>query len=627
MQRSINDIRTAYLRFFEARGHAVLPSAPIVPENDPTTLFTGSGMQPLLPYLLGSPHPKGTRLVNSQKCFRAEDIEEVGDNRHTTFFEMLGNWSLGDYFKQEQLSWIFTFLTEELGLDPQRLYVTVFAGDERYALPRDDESVALWKALFSSKGIAAEAAFMGTEEEGGQRGMREGERIFYYRAEKNWWSRAGVPEHMPAGEPGGPDSEIFFDFRTPHDPAFGPHCHPNCDCGRFMEIGNSVFMEYVKEPSDSFAPLPKKNVDFGGGLERIAAALADDPDVFRTSAFAAAIAHMEQLSGTAYTGEHCTSFRIVADHLRGATFILSDGVTPANTEAGYVLRRIIRRAVRHADLLGLPPHTLSGIAEVFVEQFGEAYPELTKAQARIRGELEEEERRFRATLARGLREFEKRTRGKQLSGEDAFILFTTYGFPLEMTEELAREKGIAVDRAAFARALKEHQAQSRAAAQGKFRGGLGDTSTMSVRYHTATHLLHEALRRVLGEHVAQKGSNITPARLRFDFSHPKKLTEEEIAAVERLVNEKIREGLPVHYADLPKEEALALGARHEFLDKYGDVVRVYFIGPRENFFSAEFCGGPHVANTAELAGRFRIVKEEACAAGVRRIKAILEEAE
>ncbi len=625
MPMTIHEIRSTYLKFFEERGHTVVPSTSLLPENDPTTLFTGSGMQPLMPYLLGKDHPEGKRVVDSQKCFRQMDIDEVGDNRHTTFFEMLGNWSLGDYFKEEQLTWFFHFLVDEVGLEPERLYVTVFMGDESIGIPRDTESARIWKNLFAQKGIEALEADMGSEAEGGERGMKKGERIFFYDASKNWWSRSGVPANMPAGEPGGPDSEVFYDFGTPHDPSFGEHCHPNCDCGRFLEIGNSVFMEYLKQEDGSFVPLPKKNVDFGGGLERIAAAQAKTPDVFLTSAFKPIIDEIESLSAASYQDpDKQRSFRIIADHLRGAVFMIADGVLPANTEAGYVLRRIIRRVVRHMDVLGMEEHTLHEVAHKIIDEFQEAYPELHNFRTAIEGVLKEEETRFRETLVRGMREFEKLAIHNEISGSDAFMLFSTYGFPVEMTQELAAEKNITVDTEEFHKEFTKHQELSRQGSEGKFKGGLGDHSDMSVRYHTATHLLHQALCQVLGEHVAQKGSNITPERLRFDFTHPERMTDDEKAAVERIVNEKIQAALPVTVTDMPKAEAEKLGARALFGEKYGDIVRVYTIGDPSAPFSVEFCGGPHVENTRELMGAFKITKEESVAAGVRRIKAVIE---
>jgi alanyl-tRNA synthetase len=614
-----NEVRQKYLEYFKERGHAVIPSAPIIPENDPTTLFTSSGMQPLLPYLLGSPHPKGIRLANSQKCFRAEDIEEIGDNRHTTCFEMLGNWSLGDYFKEEQLEWFFNFLTVTVGLHPERLYVTVFSGEEKYGISRDDESVRIWKKLFSGVGISAEDIFMGTEENGGKVGMQGG-RIFYYNSGKNWWSRSGVPENMPAGEPGGPDSEVFYDFGTVHDERFGKNCHPNCDCGRFMEIGNSVFMEYVKKSDGSFEPLPQKNVDFGGGLERIAAAGIDSADIFATGLFSPIISSIESLSGKKYQGGAATTdsaFRIVSDHIKGAVFMLGGGITPSNTEQGYVLRRLIRRAVRYADDLGIKPNELHRITDSVALIYKDAYPEVAEKIEHIKEGIKSEETKFRKTLEVGMKQFEK-IKSSVIGGQEAFLLFTTYGFPIELTLELAKEKELTVDMPGFKNEMEKHKVLSRSQSDQKFKGGLADHGEMAVKYHTATHLLQKALRDVLGDHVFQKGSNITGERLRFDFSHGQKMTDDEKRKTEDLVNQKIKENLPVSYEDIPLSEAEKRGAIRLFEEKYGDIVRVYKIGD----FSLEFCGGPHVKNTEEL-GSFKIMKEEAVSAGVRRIKAVL----
>jgi alanyl-tRNA synthetase len=642
---TINEIRAKYLEFFKARGHTVIPSAPLVPQNDPTTLFTGSGMQPLVPYLLGEPHPKGNRLVNSQKSFRAEDIDEVGDNRHTTFFEMLGNWSLGDYFKKEQLPWLFEFLTGEIGLDPKNLYVTAFIGDEKKNVPRDAESADIWQNIFSGAGIDAKAVEIGSEADGYRLGMQGG-RIFFYDAKKNWWSRAGTPENMPAGEPGGPDSETFYDFGTPHDPKFGAECHPNCDCGRFLEIGNSVFMQYLKQPDTSFALLPKRNVDFGGGLERIAAAARHDPDVFAVDVFADAIGLLVHFSGKSYGDSRYTrSFRIVADHVRAATFMLAAGVRPSNTERGYVLRRLIRRAAQHARKLEVQDgdaadSMLVRCALIFIETYKQAYPELGSEEIyeHIASEIWKEEKQFAHTLDSGMKEFEKVAQAGHIASEDAFILFTTYGFPFEMTIELAHERGIDVDEEGFAAAMKKHRELSRAGSEQKFKGGLADTSEKTTRLHTAHHLLLKALQIVLGDGVKQRGSNITQERLRIDFSYGSKMTAAQIAEVERIVNEKIREELPVIRSTVPKEEAEQLGAEQEFGAKYPDIVSVYSIGPKDateaeprfkDAFSIEFCGGPHVSNTVELCkpgtyNCFAILKEEAVAAGIRRIKAVLQ---
>lgn len=629
----MDSIRAAYVRFYQERGHAVLPSAPIKPLNDPTTLFTGSGMQPLVPYLLGTPHPAGDRLVDSQKCFRAEDIEEVGDNRHTTFFEMLGNWSLGSYFKREQLPWFFEFLTKEVGLDPQRLYVTVFDGDESIGIPRDEESIMIWKSLFAEAGVDNAFVAIGTEAHGYEKGMQGG-RIFSYEAKKNWWSRAGVPQNMPEGEPGGPDSEVFYDFGTPHDTKWGPHCHPNCDCGRFLEIGNSVFMEYVKR-NGVFEKLAQQNVDFGGGLERITAAKNGDPDVFKAGALKRIVETLEQMSGKEYDNPaYRAAFRIIADHIRGAVFMIGDGLLPGNVEQGYFVRRLIRRSVRYADVLGIAPGTLHSLAEIVVEAYEHAYPELRGAFATIDTALLEEENRFRDTLERGLKELEKMLSRGTISGHDAFVLFTTYGFPIELTEEIARERGVSVEREHYMQEMDAHREQSRAGAEKRFKGGLADSSAQTTRLHTAHHILLRALQTVLGPHVKQRGSNITGERLRLDFSHTEKLTEEQKQAVETLVNEKIKEALPVLRTEMPRHDAEKLGAEMEFGQKYPDTVTVYSIGPAgatanapdfAHAFSIEFCGGPHVENTRELAesGVFSIVKEEASAAGIRRIKAVL----
>lgn len=609
---TVSEVRTKYLEFFKARGHSVLSSAPIIPDNDPTTLFTSSGMQPLVPYLLGKEHPQGSRLTNAQKCFRADDIEEVGDNRHTTFFEMLGNWSLGDYFKQEQLPWFFEFITEELKLDPARIYVTVYAGGG--GIEKDMESVEIWKNLFAQKGIEAKDIHIGSEEDGYEKGMGDG-RIFYYDGSKNWWSRAGKPENMPAGEPGGPDSEVFYDFGEAFaDPLYkDKQPHPNSDSGRFIEIGNSVFMEFLKKEDGSFGSLPRKNVDFGGGLERLTAATLGDPDVFKIDAFTPARTAIEKLSGTTYEGNE-TSYRVILDHMRGATFMIGDGVLPSNTEAGYILRRLIRRAVRHADILGIPEGNLKEFCRSYVEVYKDHYTNL--AEDTIAEVVAAEEEKFRKTLKDGLKQFEKI--GGDVTGEDAFKLFTTYGFPLELTVELAKEQGKTVDVAAYQKAFEEHQAKSREGAEKKFKGGLADTSEMSVKYHTTTHLLHKALKEVLGDTVEQKGSNITPERLRFDFSFERKLTDEEKEAVEKRVQEQIDRDLPVTFEDISLEEAKTRGAIGLFEEKYGDVVRVYQIGD----YSLEFCGGPHVERTGVL-GTFKITKEEASSAGVRRIKAVL----
>lgn len=624
MALSGNDIRTKYLTFMEERKHAVIPSAALVPENDPTTLFTGSGMQPLIPYLMGQPHPKGTRLADSQKCFRAEDIEEVGDNRHTTFFEMLGNWSLGDYFKAEQLPWIYTFLTKELGLDPSRLYVTVFAGDSDAGVPRDEESVAIWQEIFAADDIDASVAEMGSEEAGGARGMQPGERIFYYDAAKNWWSRSGKPSNMPVGEIGGPDSEIFYDFGTEHDPQFGEHCHPNCDCGRFLEIGNSVFIEYVKTEDGSFQKLPQQNVDFGGGLERITAAVNGNADVFTIDLLRNVIAGIEQLSGKKYE-DNLVAFRVIADHIRGATFMIGDGVLPSNAEQGYFVRRLLRRSVRYADTLGIREGTLKELANTVVDLYQDHYTNLAARREEILTAVAGEEEQFRKTLEKGMREFEKLST-RDITGTEAFTLFSTYGFPFELTQELAAERDIAVDEEGFRKEMKKHQEQSRAGAEQKFKGGLADHSEKVIEYHTATHLTLAALRTELGDHVHQAGSNITGERMRFDFTHPDKVPREVLDRVENFVNEAIKNGGTVTVESMPKETAENdPTVEGSFWDRYPDTVTVYTITASDGtVLSRELCGGPHVSDLSEINGTFKITKEESSSAGVRRIKAILQ---
>ncbi|MDD5152467.1 MAG: alanine--tRNA ligase [Candidatus Pacebacteria bacterium] len=629
----INEIRNKYLKFYKDRGHAIIPSASLVPQNDPTTLFTGSGMQPMVPYLLGKDHPEGARIADSQKAFRAEDIEEIGDNRHTTFFEMLGNWSLGDYFKKDQLSWCFKFLTEEIGLDPKNLYVTAFMGDEKNNLPRDTESVELWKKLFKEKGIDAKESEIGSEEDGYKKGIKAGERIFYYDAKKNWWSRAGKPEKMPAGEPGGPDSEVFFDFGTPHDTKFGPKCHPNCDCGRFLEVCNSVFMQYQKQDDGTFALLPKQNVDFGGGLERLVMASTKSPDIIAVCHHPV-LTHLEKASGKKYgkNPEETKAFRIIADHIKAGVFLISDGVRPGNTEQGYFVRRLLRRAVRYADVLGITKSTLSEVVLPVAQMYKDSYPEINAQLENITKTIAEEENRFRKTLSRGIREFERLAKDGSISAEDAFQLVTTYGFPIELIKEEASARNIkTVDIKGFEKLNKAHRELSRAGSEQKFKGGLADTSEKTTRLHTAHHLLLKALQIVLGPEVKQRGSNITEERLRIDFLHGAKMTDEQKKEVEKIVNEKIKEALPVVRSELEKEKAEKLGAEHEFGQKYPDRVSIYSVGPKEateqdpqyeKAYSMEFCGGPHVKNTSEL-GHFKILKEEAVAQGIRRIKAVL----
>lgn len=596
-----SELRRKFIEFYKRQGHVEIPSVSLIPDNDPTTLFTSSGMQPLVPYLLGQVHPEGKRLVNSQKSFRAQDIEEVGDNRHTTFFEMLGNWSLGDYFKKEQLPWVFEFLVKEVGLDPKRLYVTVFEGNS--SVPKDDTSIGIWKEVFASIGMDA----------------KEGERIFSYPARKNWWSRAGEPENMPPGEPGGPDSEIFFEYpHIEHDPAFGEKCHPNCDCGRFVEIGNSVFMQYKKESDGSLSELSQMNVDFGGGLERLVAATQNEPDVFKIDIFQPLVAKIESASGAKY-GENETStksIRIICDHIRAATMLMSDGAMPSNKTQGYVVRRLIRRAIRFGKVLNLPNGFVAEFGNSILDAYADAYPLSPERRKDVIAGLDGEEKKFNQMLGKGMKEIEKIP---ALTGALAFKLFETYGFPWEMTEEIARERGQNVDRAEFEAEFKKHQELSRTAAKGLFKGGLADHGEAVVKLHTATHLMHQALRTVLGDHVQQKGSNITNERLRFDFSHSQKMTPEEIAKVESMVNEQIKRDLPISYATSTYESAIKEGVLAFFGERYPENVKVYTIGD----FSREICGGPHAERTGIL-GTFSITREEASSAGVRRVYATLK---
>jgi alanyl-tRNA synthetase len=620
----LGEVRTKYLEFFKARGHTVIPSASLVPENDPTTLFTGSGMQPLVPYLLGTPHPSGARLTDSQKCFRSMDIEEVGDNRHTTFFEMLGNWSLGEYFKEKQIPWMFTFLVDELGLNAEHLYITCFIGAPEYGIPKDSEAAELWQKLFQEKGIRADIADINTEADGYKRGMKESERIFYYEGKKNWWNRGKTgPETTPVGDPCGPDSEMFYEFTDiEHDTAFGEHCHPNCDCGRFMEIGNNVFMAYRKVAEGEFVPLEKRNIDHGSGLERIAAAVANSSDVFPIT-HAPIIEYLERISGKSYADDK-RSFRIIADHMKAAVFLIADGVHPSNTDQGYFVRRLIRRSVRFADMLGITEKGLDNVVEPIIEMYKDAYPELVAKQDHIRHAIEEEESRFRTTLARGLREFEK-MQSDIISGTDAFMLFSTYGFPFEITLELAHERGKKVDEEGFKAEMHKHQDLSRSGSEQKFKGGLADHGEITTMLHTCTHLMLAGLRKYLGDGVHQAGSNITAERTRFDFTYPEKVPRETLDKVEAYVNEAIQKKCPVTITLTEKEKAKADGVEGSFWEKYPDMVNVYAVACDDGtVYSQELCGGPHVENTGAIKGTFKITKEEASSAGVRRIKAILQ---
>lgn len=586
-------LREKFAKFWNQLDHKLVPPIPLIPQNDPTTLFTGSGMQQLVPYFLGEPHPLGKKLYNIQPCIRLQDIEEVGDNRHNTFFEMMGNWSLGMYFKKEQLAWCWDFLTNKLRIPKEKLYVSVFSGAKD--LPEDTESYEVWKSL----------------------GVPE-KKIFKYGPEKNWWSRAGVPENMPTGEPGGPDSEVFYEFtQVEHDPKFGNRCHPNCDCGRFMEIGNSVFMQYKKNKDGTFSELPNKNVDFGGGFERIIAACNDNPDIFLTDIFFPIVRSLERYLKKPYKDEEDKSaMRVITDHIKTAVFLIVAGVRPSNKEQGYILRRLLRRAaVKMRFLSSRSVHSddfLVVCKEVLLIYDGVYFHKYKDIQV-IKPVIEEEISRFNKNLDRGLKEVEKI---KTVDGKIAFDLYQTYGFPIDITEELFKEKGQQIDKKQFSEEFEKHKNLSRTASAGKFKGGLADHSGQTLKYHTATHLLHQALFDVLGNDIRQEGSNITVERLRFDFYSHQKPEQPQIKKIEEIINTKIKESLPVSFKMMPKEEAYEIGARAFFRERYPEMVKIYSIGD----YSKEFCGGPHVQNTKEI-GRISIYKLEKIGSNLYRIYA------
>ncbi|MDB5183894.1 MAG: alaS [Candidatus Saccharibacteria bacterium] len=661
-------IRSEYLKFFTERGHKVIKRAPLVLQGDPTTLFTGSGMQPIIPYLLGEPHVDGKRLVDSQTCLRAQDIDDIGDNRHTTFFEMLGNWSLGDYFKQQQIEWMFEFLDTVVGLDMSKLYVTCFIGAPEYEIEKDTEAANVWKKLFEAKGLPSGEAEIGSEEEGYSKGIKDGERIFYYDGSKNWWSRNGAPESTPIGDPCGPDSEMFYLFDSvEHNTDFGEFCHPNCDCGRFMEIGNNVFMAYRKVADGKFEKLEYPNIDHGSGLERIAAAKLNDPDVYKISLMWPIIEKLQSISGKKYE-DNLESMRVIADHLRAATFLAVDGCIPSNKEQGYVMRRLLRRAIRFAFDLGIEQNFLEQVVPVIADLYHNDFPEVAENRDSVIATLVKEEKSFRNTLRKGLKEFDKiadqkkdlwtyedanddeifedtkylipepvhngkkewiKIQGNAITGKDIFLLQDTYGFPWPLSVEEATNRNIAItkDWATSQHAeMEEQRNRSRTAVKGEFKGGLGGDALIHKKYHTATHLLQSALRELFGDQVRQHGSNITEERLRFDFSLDHKMTPEEIAKAEELVNSWIQQDLPVWFTMYPTQEALDMGAIGPFGERYGDSVKVYQMGKDAQMASLEICGGPHVDHTGQLAedGKvFKIVKEEASSAGIRRIKAAL----
>lgn len=581
------ELRRKYIEFFEKHGHKVIPSAPVVPENDPTVLFTTAGMHPLVPYLLGEPHPQGKRLTDYQKCIRTGDIDSVGDPSHLTFFEMMGNWSLGDYFKKESIAMSYEFLKDVLGFDMNKISVTVFAGED--GIPRDEEAATAWEKAGIPK-----------------------ERIYYCSREHNWWG--------PAGETGpcGPDTEIFYDTGKEK---CSEHCDPTCSCGKYLEIWNNVFMQYNKKQDGTYEPLKAPNVDTGLGLERVISLLQGKNNVYETELFADIIEKTKEMS-TEYNIE---SARIIADHLRASMFMIVDGVRPSNVEQGYVLRRLLRRVIRHMRKIGFDPNNINVLVEKFVDVLTEMYPEIPANKQTILEVIVEEKDKFLKTLEHGEKEFEKnvekaKSEGKdKLEGQVVFRLYDTFGFPPEMTAELAAEKDMKIDMEEFNELFKKHQELSRAGSEAKFKGGLADHSEKTTAYHTATHLLHKALQIVLGEHATQKGSNITAERLRFDFANPQKVTPEQLKQVEDIVNEQIQRDLVVTCEEMSLEDAKVSGATGLFANKYGDKVKVYTIGD----FSKEICGGPHVARTGNM-GHFRIVKEEGVAAGIRRIKAVLE---
>ena len=620
------EIRQKYLEFCQRNGHAIIERAPLILHNDPTTLFTGSGMQPLLSYLLGQDHPQGTKLADSQTCLRAQDIEDVGDNRHTTFFEMLGNWSMGEYFKRQQIEWFFEFLTEIVGLDPHKIYVSCFIGDDKNNIPRDDEAAQIWQEVFAKKGIEAKIVELDSAENGDKLGMQGG-RIFFYNDKENWWSRGGGIDSTPIGDPCGPDSEVFYDFgEQHHDASFG-QAHPASDSGRFMEIGNQVFMQYRRLDDGSFEPLARKNVDFGGGLERIAAAAIDSPDVFKISLLLPIIKKLESLSGKEYD-THTASMRVIADHLRAAVFLAVDGCVPSNKEQGYVMRRLLRRAIRYSFDLGIEQNFLQEVVPVIADLYEADFPEVKENRESIIAVLVKEEKAFRQTLRKGLRQMQHYI-DDGLTGEELFMLYDTFGFPVELSTEEAYKQGIKLSdnwRAEFDAKMDEQRQRSKTARKGQFSGGLEGHDPIHLKYHTATHLLGAALRKVLNApDLQQHGSNITSERLRFDFNHDK-LTLEEKQAVEDQVNAWIDADLPVSFAVYPTDEALKMGAIGAFGERYGDEVKVYSIGEGDNIVSFEVCGGPHVEHTGILAEggkRFKITKEESSSAGIRRIKAVL----
>lgn len=622
------EIRRKYLEFFEQRGHKVVPRASLIPQEDATTLFTGSGMQPMVPYLLGEEYPGGEkRITDSQVVFRAVDIDEVGDSEHLTSFEMLGNWSLGDYFKAEEIPWIAEFLFDVIKLDPKRVYVTAYIGNEELGIPIDTEAVELWTKEFSKRGVDSKVVELGSSENGDKLGMQGG-RIFLYDGKENWWSRGGDENGTPIGDPCGPCSEMFFDFGEEyHDPALGK-VHPASDSAQFTEIGNNVFMGYRKDSATEFSLLKSPNIDQGAGLERLAMAALGKPDISAIDLAKPINEQIATISGKKYD-ENTKAFRVITDHIKSSVWLATDGVVPSNTGQGYVLRRLMRRAIKFGLDLGITQNLVSQLAPVVKEIYGEDYPEVVENYDNVLSSLEKEERLFRQTLTKGLRELTKIS-SSELTGMDVFKLHDTYGFPMEVTVEECALRDIKLSenwRDEFDLAMKQQKDRSRTATAGQFKGGLQDHSDIVVKYHTATHLMYRALRNVLGDHVIQRGSNITPERLRFDFSHPEKMTPEQIKEVEDIVNLQIEKDWPMTWREEDTKKALDSGVMGAFGDKYGDVIKVYTVGdPDGENYSREICGGPHVEHTGRLGEegkKFKIKKEESSSAGIRRIKAVL----
>ena len=624
-----SEIRQKFLDYQKSLGHEIIAPAPLVLENDPTTLFTGSGMQPLLPYLLGETHPKGTRLSDSQPSMRLQDIEDVGDPRHTTVFEMLGNWSLGDYFKKEQIPAFFNFLTKTVGLDPNKIYVTCFIGNEEYGIPKDTESAEIWQAVFKEAGVDAKIAEIGSAENGAKRGIKPGEHIFFYDDHENWWSRGGGIKTTPIGDPCGPDSEVFYDFgEDKQDILKYGQSHPASDGARFMEIGNQVFMQYKRNEDGSFSELEQKNVDFGAGLERIAAASINSFDVFKISLLKPIVDHLELISHQNYDN-HTDEMRIIADQLRGAYLLASQGLKPSNKQQGYALRRLIRRAILKALDLGIAQNFITEIIPIIAKNYQDLPDSILTTRDEAISTLEKEEKAFRQTLNKGLRELQKMVEKDAdgvLTGDDLFKLQDTYGFPFEVSVEEIYRQNIKLSenyRAEFDQALKLQRERSQTASKGMFKGGLEDHGETTTKYHTATHLTLAALQKILDPSIGQAGSNITADRMRFDFNFERKLTDTEKQAIEDQVNAWIKADLPVTFAEYDKEYARdVLHAHGQFWEKYPARVKVYTIGSPEQPVSREVCGGPHVEHTGQI-GCYKIKKEESSAAGIRRIKAVI----